>query len=313
MFAAIVATGTALAREAGVRVVVLSGNGPSFCAGLDFSVMRAMRAGPAEAQAVMQTLLRRDDGPDNLAQRTAYVWKTLPMPVIAALHGVAFGGGCQIALAADLRIATPATRLSVMEIKYGLIPDMALTQTLPDRVAIDVAKELTLQRARGRGRRGPATRSDHPHRRPCFGGGARTGTYHRDPISARNARRQGSAQSKLARRRAARARAGRGTATDLAGHAQSDRSGQCAQRAARAGFCGSNSRVLKRRPSGGRRRRQLDAEQAAVVSPKTDDRRLGGEVRRVLNAAAAHGNVRGLVLILAYRALHDFDRLAVLH
>ena len=56
------------------------------------------------------------------------------MPVIAALHGVAFGGGCQIALGADIRIAAPDTRMSVMEIKYGLVPDMGLTQTLPDLV-----------------------------------------------------------------------------------------------------------------------------------------------------------------------------------
>jgi enoyl-CoA hydratase/carnithine racemase len=106
--------------------------------------MRAMLAGRAEAQMVLSILLQRDDGPDNLAQRTAYVWKTAPMPVVAALRGVAFGGGCQIALACDLRIAAPDTRMSVMEIKYGLIPDMALTQTLPDLVAPDVAKELTL-------------------------------------------------------------------------------------------------------------------------------------------------------------------------
>ena len=142
MFAAIVDAGAALAANTTVRAVVLSGNGPSFCAGLDLSIMRAMLAGPAEAQAVMRTLLQRDGGPDNLAQRAAYIWKTLPIPVIAALHGVAFGGGCQIALAADLRIAAPDTRMAVMEITYGLIPDMALTQTLPDLLPIDVAKEL---------------------------------------------------------------------------------------------------------------------------------------------------------------------------
>ncbi len=144
MFDAINAAGEALANNPAVRVVVLSGNGPSFCAGLDFSIMAEMLKGPANARAVMDTLLARDGGPDNRAQRSAYVWKSTPVPVIAALHGVAFGGGCQIALGADIRIAAPTTRMSVMEIKYGLVPDMGLTQTLPDLVRLDVAKELTL-------------------------------------------------------------------------------------------------------------------------------------------------------------------------
>jgi enoyl-CoA hydratase/carnithine racemase len=143
MFAAIVATATALREDHSVRVVVLSGNGPSFCAGLDLSVMRAMLGGETQALDTMNRLLGRDSAPDNYAQRAAYIWKSLPMPVIAALHGVAFGGGCQIALGCDMRIAAPDTRMSVMEIKYGLIPDMAITQTLPELVRVDVAKELT--------------------------------------------------------------------------------------------------------------------------------------------------------------------------
>ncbi len=71
------------------------------------------------------------------------IWKRLPVPVIAAVHGVAYGGGCQIALGADIRIASPDAKISVMEIKWGLIPDMSLTQTLRDLVPLDVAKELT--------------------------------------------------------------------------------------------------------------------------------------------------------------------------
>jgi enoyl-CoA hydratase/carnithine racemase len=71
------------------------------------------------------------------------IWKRLPMPVITAIHGVAFGGGCQIALGGDIRIAAPDAKISVMEIKWGLIPDMSLTQTLRDLVPLDVAKELT--------------------------------------------------------------------------------------------------------------------------------------------------------------------------
>jgi enoyl-CoA hydratase/carnithine racemase len=144
MFAAINDAGAALAANPAVRVVVLSGNGPSFCAGLDFSIMAEMLKGPDAARTVMDRLLARDGAPDNRAQRTAVIWKTMPMPVLAALHGVAFGGGCQIALGADMRFAAPDTRMSVMEIKYGLVPDMGLTQTLPDLVRLDVAKDLTL-------------------------------------------------------------------------------------------------------------------------------------------------------------------------
>ena len=144
MFDAINAAAAALADHPAIRVVVLSGNGASFCAGLDFSIMAEMLKGPAAASAVLARLLAHDGGAENRAQRAAMAWQNAPVPVIAALHGVAFGGGCQIALAADLRIAAPDTRLSVMEIKYGLIPDMGLSQTLPALVRLDVAKELTL-------------------------------------------------------------------------------------------------------------------------------------------------------------------------
>jgi enoyl-CoA hydratase/carnithine racemase len=144
MFDAIIAAAAALADNPAVRVAVLSGNGPSFCAGLDISIMAQMLKGPAEAGAVLERLLARDGSPDNRAQRAALAWKDAAVPVIAALHGAAFGGGCQIALGADMRIAAPDTRLSVMEIKYGLIPDMGLTQTLPELVRLDIAKELTL-------------------------------------------------------------------------------------------------------------------------------------------------------------------------
>ena len=90
------------------------------------------------------SLLRRDDeSPANVAQRAAWVWTEVPVPVIAAVHGVAFGGGLQIALAADIRIAAPDAQLSVMEVKWGLIPDMSGTQTLRRLVRLDVAKELT--------------------------------------------------------------------------------------------------------------------------------------------------------------------------
>ncbi|MEE4359955.1 MAG: crotonase/enoyl-CoA hydratase family protein [Pseudomonadales bacterium] len=147
MFDAIVAAGERLGREAGVRAVVLSGNGRGFCAGLDFSSFQGMAdRGGAEAAtgaAATGALARDSERPENRAQRPAYVWKRLPVPVICALHGVAYGGGLQVALGADIRLAAPDARLSVMEIKWGLVPDMSLTQTLRDLVRLDVAKELT--------------------------------------------------------------------------------------------------------------------------------------------------------------------------
>ena len=139
MFEGLVETGKALAAERSLRAVVLSGEGRAFCAGLDFGSFLAM----AEERP-SRNMFDRDEGtPANYAQRAAWIWNELPVPVIAAVHGVAFGGGLQIALAADIRLIHPDAKLSVMEIKWGLIPDMTGTQTLRHLVRLDVAKELT--------------------------------------------------------------------------------------------------------------------------------------------------------------------------
>jgi enoyl-CoA hydratase/carnithine racemase len=143
MFKAIIEAGESLAGNRSVRVVVLSGNGRGFCAGLDMGSFQGMAGGGSRSGGGTAALLDRDERPENHAQRPAFVWKRLPMPVIAAIHGVAYGGGCQIALGADIRFATPDAKISVMEIKWGLVPDMSLTQTLRDLVPLDVAKELT--------------------------------------------------------------------------------------------------------------------------------------------------------------------------
>jgi enoyl-CoA hydratase/carnithine racemase len=140
MFEAIIEAGEAVKADPSIRSVVLSGNGRGFCAGLDFESF--MKMGSAE-QSATDLLSRTDDNPANYAQQTGYVWKQVPVPVIAALHGVSFGGGLQIALGADIRLASPDARFSVMEIKWGLIPDMSGTQTLKDLVRLDVAQELT--------------------------------------------------------------------------------------------------------------------------------------------------------------------------
>jgi len=141
MFEALVNTGRELATEPSLRAVVLSGEGRGFCAGLDFASfmgMGGLHGGGGERLAERET-----GAAVNFAQRAAWVWAELPVPVIAAVHGVAFGGGLQIALAADLRLVAPDARLSVMEIRWGLIPDMSGTQTLRHLVRLDVAKELT--------------------------------------------------------------------------------------------------------------------------------------------------------------------------
>jgi len=121
----------------GVRAVVLTGEGPSFCSGLDFGAVRQ-----ADTSA-RSRLIGRDDGQAlNLVQRCALVWQELPFPVIAALHGHVLGGGLQIALGADIRIAAPDTRLAILELVHGLVPDMGLSLTLPALIGLDVAKQL---------------------------------------------------------------------------------------------------------------------------------------------------------------------------
>jgi enoyl-CoA hydratase/carnithine racemase len=139
MFLGILEAAERAATTPGVRVVVLHGEGKSFCSGLDVASFVS-----GDGPLSNEDLLRRDPGRSgNLAQRVCTDWIDLPVPVIAAIHGNCFGGGLQIALGADVRIAAPDARLSVMEGKWGLVPDMGITRTLPRLVRIDVAKELT--------------------------------------------------------------------------------------------------------------------------------------------------------------------------
>jgi enoyl-CoA hydratase/carnithine racemase len=126
-----------LEAESSVRAVVLYGAGENFCAGIDLSVLQG---GIAD---VGESLLSPLEGSlANRFQRAAYAWRELPMPVICALQGVTFGGGFQIAMGADLRYAAPATQLSIMESKWGLIPDMAISTTLRHILPPDRVKEL---------------------------------------------------------------------------------------------------------------------------------------------------------------------------
>jgi enoyl-CoA hydratase/carnithine racemase len=125
-----------LARDRTIRAVVLRGEGPSFCSGLDFGDF--MRRPDRILRAFVPT------GRTNLAQAAVWDWRDLPFPVIAALHGRCYGGGLQLALAADFRIAAPDCELSVMEGRWGLIPDMSGTLALRELVGIDQAKLLSM-------------------------------------------------------------------------------------------------------------------------------------------------------------------------
>ncbi|MEZ4333371.1 MAG: crotonase/enoyl-CoA hydratase family protein [Myxococcota bacterium] len=146
MWRALSEAGGLLAETKGLRAVVLSGNGRAFCSGLDMASFQTMGRSDAAGSGGIDLAARPadadDDLPGNVFQRAALVWKRLPVPVVAALHGVAFGAGAQIALGADFRIAAPDLRFGVLEIKWGLIPDVGITQTLRDVVRLDVAKEL---------------------------------------------------------------------------------------------------------------------------------------------------------------------------
>ena len=141
MFQGIIAAGEELAAMKGVRAVVLSGEGRSFCAGLDMASMGSVGGNPSGGGG--HSLTTRTHGNANDFQQVAMLWRKLPMPVIAAVHGVCFGGGLQIASGADIRVVAPDARLAVMEMKWGLIPDMGGYALWKSLVRDDVLRELT--------------------------------------------------------------------------------------------------------------------------------------------------------------------------
>ncbi|MFA6220150.1 MAG: crotonase/enoyl-CoA hydratase family protein [Erythrobacter sp.] len=136
-FEAIIEAGAALREMKGLRAVVLSGEGRAFCAGLDLTSLGGEPTGAA------RKLAERTHGNANRAQEAAMTWRKCPVPVIAAVHGVCFGGGLQIASGADIRVVHPATRMAVMEMKWGLVPDMAGYALWRGLVRDDVLRELT--------------------------------------------------------------------------------------------------------------------------------------------------------------------------
>lgn len=159
-FHAIAKVAKDMRKDRSVRVVILSGRGKGFCSGLDVKSIIKPSSRYVTPTSKRNDLLRRpsgygiqgDEEPSfhdfdpvefgNLAQDVGYLWRQVQAPVISAIHGVCFGGGLQIALGCDFRYSTPDCKLSVMESKWGLIPDMSASITLRELVRMDVAKEL---------------------------------------------------------------------------------------------------------------------------------------------------------------------------
>ena len=143
MFQGLAEMGERLKTEPGVRAVVLSGEGSSFCAGLDFSSFQMMAGNDRpSADDEGSPGAMKEGRITHLGQQVCWVWQEIPVPVIAAVHGHALGGGIQIALGADIRIVHPDTQMSVRELHWGLVPDMTGTLMLSSLVRADVAKEL---------------------------------------------------------------------------------------------------------------------------------------------------------------------------
>ena len=145
MFEALIGASDRLSGEKAVRAVVLSAEGRAFCAGLDMDRFAAMkeRGGNGILGGENRDLSVRTHGLANAPQQAVWGWRQLAVPVIAAVQGVAFGGGFQLALGADMRFLAPDARMSIMEIKWGLVPDMAGTPILASLVRDDILRELT--------------------------------------------------------------------------------------------------------------------------------------------------------------------------
>ena len=138
-----------LRGEDSVRAIVLSGEGPTFCAGMDTSGFDLMRAEgkaaawrPADADDVAAGIVDVNGLTLGRGQRAVLVWTTMPVPVIAAIHGAAVGVGLQLALGADIRIVTSDATLGAYEIRWGLAPDSGGTQLLPPLIGFDRAMDL---------------------------------------------------------------------------------------------------------------------------------------------------------------------------
>ena len=195
MFEGLVDAAEQLAGDTSVRAVVLHGEGKSFCSGLDVASFMGGERGTG-------VLLTRDeDRPANLAQRVTYDWSLVPAPVIAAIHGNCFGGGLQIALGADIRIAAPDAKLSIMEIKWGLVPDMGITQTLPRLLPNRRRERVDVHWPHRFRQRGFRARLDHSDGRGSAVSGAGARGRDRTEVTGCHPRREAPVQRNLDQQR----------------------------------------------------------------------------------------------------------------
>jgi enoyl-CoA hydratase/carnithine racemase len=146
MMLALIEAGERLQDDKDIRVAVLSGEGKAFCAGLDMSNFAQMAApsGDGKSDVTREKLAVRTHGLANRPQKVAYTWREAPVPVIAAAQGFALGGGFQLFMGSDIRYAAPGTKFSIMEIKWGLVPDMGTTHVMTRVAGEDVVKELAM-------------------------------------------------------------------------------------------------------------------------------------------------------------------------
>ena len=133
----LVTTAKKIEKDRSIRCVILTGEANVFSAGIDLSDLN----NPKNTAFAAWELIKPGQ---SLFQKAFLIWQNLPIPVIAAIEGYCFGAGMQLALAADIRIATPTTKMSIMESRWGLVPDMGLTRSLKGLIGVDLAKELTL-------------------------------------------------------------------------------------------------------------------------------------------------------------------------
>lgn len=141
MFEALAEVGARLGSHRGLRAVVISGEGRGFCAGLDLERISSVANG--QSLLPFADLTERTHGPANFVQHVVWQWRELAVPVVAAVHGIAFGAGFQLALGADLRYVAPGTQFSILETKWGLVPDMAGIHLMRHLAKEDIVRELT--------------------------------------------------------------------------------------------------------------------------------------------------------------------------
>jgi len=146
MFEGLIQAGKDLSANPSIRVAVLHGEGPAFCAGLDFMSFAGMMSGEltSDSEQVTRAVSDKTKGGASWFQLPAWIWYEAPFPVIAAVHGAAYGAGLHIALGADMRVIAPDAKVAFVEVNWGLVPDMSGSQALRRLVPLDVAKKMAM-------------------------------------------------------------------------------------------------------------------------------------------------------------------------